>query len=720
MSLKSYCGTLLLLAGLVGCPAGKVWAEGSKELNAFNTHRLPIEYNNATTAGIPRYAPVRVFVKQGETVNLGSSVRVNGVPSFAGQDISYASPSNIQTGSCNVNSPPGFGLIDTVAKENAGPQAAGGANPTGYVPCSFVAAETGIYSITFRSVNPNDASPAALLATDDNALLDINQGSGIAAWDITIRDGNNTFGTERTGRVFFPYLPTFVGANNRSVSPRVYVQTKDGYLYSTRLNNIDPNGFIIMANSRGFIDQTNNSTLYHSITSSFNTMNPLHGNVIVQPPTVPDTATNITHLIFLNPPDPDTLTHLGIPLTAVPPPTPSAFQFTGSISGNQTTVGSGGTFTFNSTAAGSYQLIIDTNNDNIFDPATDRVLQNPAVVGSNSVVWDGKDANGNNVPALPGNAPYTALVRIRTGEYHIPILDAENLNTPGGLTIELLNAPVPFPPDLDTNNQPVDKFTIYYNNTNYTTANGTPITLTGPGAPTPALAIKGINSQAGVLSFTNNWGDRKGVHVWTYLAGSAVTTPLVILNNTPNLLFVKRITQVNGVDINTIEDDPSDPNDNNPRWPANYLRGAINQTNLKPGDEVEYTIYYLNASLLPASQVRICDRLDPNLVFQPTAFNASSPSDGGLPADKGIALAIGSTTPTFYLTNINDPPDRGQFVPPPTVPPNCNITSNPNGTVVVNVTRTTGVPTLPQIPNATGAGIPPESYGFVRFRVRIK
>ena len=77
MSLKSYCGTLLLLAGLVGCPAGKVWAEGSKELNAFNTHRLPIEYNNATTAGIPRYAPVRVFVKQGETVNLGSSVRVN-------------------------------------------------------------------------------------------------------------------------------------------------------------------------------------------------------------------------------------------------------------------------------------------------------------------------------------------------------------------------------------------------------------------------------------------------------------------------------------------------------------------------------------------------------------------------------------------------------------------------------------------------------------------
>ncbi len=720
MSLKFCFGTLLVVVGLLCCQESRVWAEGSKELNAFNTHRLTIEYNNVLTAGIPRIAPIRVFVKAGETVNLGSSIRNNGI--LPGQDISYESPSGIQNGSCNVNSPPGFGLIDTIVKENAGPQAAGGANPMGYIPCTFVAAETGIYKITFRSFNPADVAPAALPATSDLALLDSNQGSGIAAWDITIRDGNNTFGTERTGRVFAPYLPTFVGTNNRSVSPRIYVQTKDGYRYRTSINNIDPNGFIIMANSRGYIDQTNNSTLYHSITSPNNLLSPFHGNVIVQSPTVPDTATNITHLLFLNPPDPDTLTALGIPLSAVPPPIPSAFQFTGNISGNQSTVGAGGTFTFNSTAPGSYQLIIDTNNDNVFDVATDRVLQNPAVAGSNSVVWDGKDALGNNLPPLPHNAPYTALVRIRTGEYHIPILDAENLPNAGpgtGITIELENAPVPFPPDLDTNNQPVNKFTIYYDNTNYSTANGTAITLTGPGAPTPALAIKGINSQPGVHHFTNLWGDKKGIHIWTYLAGSAVTTPLVILNNTPNLLVVKRITQVNGVDINTIVDDPTDANDNNPRWPANYLRGAINHT-LKPGDVVEYTIYYLNAGLLPAEQVRICDRLDPNLIFEPTAFNASSPADGGLPADKGIALAIGSTTPTFYLTNINDAPDRGQFVPAPTVPPNCNITSNPNGTVVVDVTRTTGSPTLPQIPNATGTGSPPNSYGFIRFRARVR
>ncbi len=716
MSLKSHLGTLLLALGLLCCQEGSVWAEGSRELNSGNTHRLYLEYNTGagTTAGVPRTAPIRVFVQAGETVNLGSSVRNNGV--IPGQDILYKSPTNIQNGSCDVNPVSGFGLIDTVIKENLGPRAAGGANPLGYIPCTFVAAETGIYEITFHSPTPAGTNPTPLLVTDNNAMLDINQRVGIAAWDITIRDGNNTFGTERTGRVFAPYLPTNTGDFNASVSPTVFIQTKDGYRYRISFNNMRPFGFVMTATSRGYIDQTNGNTLYRSITSPNNQLNPFHGNVILQPPNVPDTPTNITHLLFFNRPASETLTALGIPLTAIPPPTPTGFQFTGSISGNQTAVGVGGTFTFNSPAPGRYRLIIDTNNDNIFDPATDRVLQNPVVVGSNSVVWDGKDALGNNLPPLPHNAPYNAQVRIMIGEYHFPLLDVENL---GGLTVEMENPSVPFPPELDTNNQPIDKFTIYYNNTNYTTGNGTPITLTGPGAPTPALAVRGINSASGALSFSSNWGDLKGLDFWSYMPGVAVTTPLVILNNTPNLLVVKRITQVNGVDINTIEDDPTDANDNNPRWPANYLRGAINQT-LKPGDEVEYTIYYLNASLLPASQVRICDRLDPNLIFEPTAFNASSPADGGLPADKGIALAIGSTTPTFYLTNINDPPDRGQFVQGPTVPPNCNITSNPNGTVVVNVTRTTGSPTLPQIPNATSPGVPPESYGFIRFRARVR
>ncbi|MFN7809605.1 MAG: hypothetical protein ACK5W6_11430, partial [Pseudanabaena sp.] len=102
----------------------------------------------------------------------------------------------------------------------------------------------------------------------------------------------------------------------------------------------------------------------------------------------------------------------------------------------------------------------------------------------------------------------------------------------------------------------------------------------------------------------------------------------------------------------------------------------------------------------------------------------------------GIALQTGTTVgDRRFLTGVNDAPDRGRYYDPALgeVPaatgsercadpnnPNASLTSNPNGIVAVNVTRTTGTPPFPLVPNATGAGIPPESYGFVRFRVRVR
>jgi hypothetical protein len=85
----------------------------------------------------------------------------------------------------------------------------------------------------------------------------------------------------------------------------------------------------------------------------------------------------------------------------------------------------------------------------------------------------------------------------------------------------------------------------------------------------------------------------------------------------------------------------------------------------------------------------------------------------------GMALAIGDTTPTSYLTTANDPPDRGQYLAKPTaIPTTCNLgtAANPNGTVVVDVTRSSDLPTLA---SSTGTGTPPTSYGYVRFRTTI-
>lgn len=241
------------------------------------------------------------------------------------------------------------------------------------------------------------------------------------------------------------------------------------------------------------------------------------------------------------------------------------------------------------------------------------------------------------------------------------------------------------------------------------------------GAVTVAIPFRAIDNAGQLSSNTAN-------------ASLPFTAPVA---NPPNVLLVKRITALNGstANLTSFIDETSGANaadDNNLLWPSGYLIGGgtsnpadpfvTNTLRVRPGDILDYTIYYLNAGLdpAPANLVRICDRLDPQLEFVPTSFNANSPADGGLPSDKGIALAVGSTTPTFYLTNINDPPDRGEFVNASIVPPNCNTSDNPNGTVVVNVTRTTGSPTLPQIPNATGAGTPANSYGFVRFRARVR
>jgi uncharacterized repeat protein (TIGR01451 family) len=206
----------------------------------------------------------------------------------------------------------------------------------------------------------------------------------------------------------------------------------------------------------------------------------------------------------------------------------------------------------------------------------------------------------------------------------------------------------------------------------------------------------------------------------------------------PEVILVKRITRINNTDITGFVDG-SGTDDNDARWPSptsDSLRGSIDQPNVRPQDEVEYTIYYLNRGQSSAGNLRICDPVPANTVYIANAFNGSTPTDGGSSVDLGIALQTGTALgDRRFLTGANDAPDRGRYYDPALgeVPaaaglercpdpnnPAAPITTNPNGLVAVNVTRTTGAPTFPSVPNATGAGVPPTSYGFVRFRVRVR
>ncbi|MEO0933203.1 MAG: hypothetical protein AAFY21_05400, partial [Cyanobacteria bacterium J06641_2] len=211
-----------------------------------------------------------------------------------------------------------------------------------------------------------------------------------------------------------------------------------------------------------------------------------------------------------------------------------------------------------------------------------------------------------------------------------------------------------------------------------------------------------------------------------------------VTSGSPQILLVKRITAINGVDFNEFVDDPNTAEDNNSNWPDSdpsninrndFLRGAINGGLVVPGDELEYTIYFLSNGETDASKLKICDLIPNNTTFLPTAYNGSTPTDGGLnTANLGIAISLDNTnfssTPTAFLTNISDG-DRGEFFAVGKTPSmDCSRSNsgvNNNGAVVVNIVNKNNanqdiIPTANVDQSQTK---PTSSYGFIRFKVKV-
>nr|MDJ0724861.1 SdrD B-like domain-containing protein [Prochloraceae cyanobacterium] len=204
----------------------------------------------------------------------------------------------------------------------------------------------------------------------------------------------------------------------------------------------------------------------------------------------------------------------------------------------------------------------------------------------------------------------------------------------------------------------------------------------------------------------------------------------------PELLLVKRITAINGANTTVngdnlaiFNDDPADPNDNNFNWPDpnTNLIGGINGGEVQPGDEVEYTVYFLSTGGSPASNVRICDVIPTDATFVTDSFNSTSGIGLGL---ANTAIDPIPTAPTDLLSNRVNDGDRGDFYPqlsqtpdvckanpqdPPASQTPLTAANNTSGAVVVNVVNNPD-----SLPNALGPGNPANSYGFIRFRVRVK
>jgi uncharacterized repeat protein (TIGR01451 family) len=192
----------------------------------------------------------------------------------------------------------------------------------------------------------------------------------------------------------------------------------------------------------------------------------------------------------------------------------------------------------------------------------------------------------------------------------------------------------------------------------------------------------------------------------------------------PNVLLVKRITAINGVNLNVYKDDTDNTmlhaaDDNNINWPtplntnavlgdttiSTFLRGAINGGKVKPGDTIEYTIYFLNTGGSNANNVRVCDRI----IDSQKLLSGST-----------IQLQKNSATPTALTSVAGD--DRATFYASSVDPAitNCNFTGTPtidNGAIVVDVTGASN-PTWTTLPGSTGAGTT-DTYGFIRFTTKV-
>ncbi len=182
--------------------------------------------------------------------------------------------------------------------------------------------------------------------------------------------------------------------------------------------------------------------------------------------------------------------------------------------------------------------------------------------------------------------------------------------------------------------------------------------------------------------------------------------------NNPDVVMVKRITSINGqavnpndsTALNNFVDDPNDDNDTSANWPANYVVGEVDAGRVRIGDEIEYTIYFLNAGSFEAENLRICDAIQGQQDLKADAYGTNE-----------LQLNVSDNGDTG-LTSDSDG-DRAEFIAAGgAVPANCNLqVANDNGTLVVDVTDTT----FTEVPGSTAPGTP-NSYGLIRFTTVVR
>ncbi|RUT01784.1 hypothetical protein DSM106972_064070 [Dulcicalothrix desertica PCC 7102] len=369
---------------------------------------------------------------------------------------------------------------------------------------------------------------------------------------------------------------------------------------------------------------------------------------------------------------------------------------------------SNGTYTFTNITNGSYKIQVDT---------TDTDIAARLILGTNNnlpVTVSGSAVNNQNFGFYP---TYTVSGTVYEDSDRGDDFDGGEPTLPANITVKLLDG------------------------------TGTIIAITNTNT-SGQYSFTGMTSGNYIIQVDTNDSDiPAGLTLGTANSLSVNVSASSVTNqnfgfdapSNPNVLLIKRITAVNGLtstkdgdDLAKYKDENTNPYDDNNvsiinptpttsedtnKWPSinTFLVGGTNGGNVRPNDEIEYTIYYLSTGDTTANNVLICDRVPDNATFIPTAFNNfPTKNTSGLPSgDRGIIWQYNGATES--LTNISDG-DTAEYLSPGIDPmikyPGIKCDgSNTNGAIVVK---------LGNLPNATAPGIPASSYGFIRFRGRVK
>ncbi|RWY45996.1 gliding motility-associated C-terminal domain-containing protein [Mucilaginibacter gilvus] len=506
-----YCSVLSLLLS----SAKIALAEGSKELAANGGNRA---YLLSTTTTNPSYpfptlGTMKVYVKAGETIYVGSSAQGQG------------------SGSINMRAPDGsvytsgtsssIGFIGTRAQELAGPLP----NAGGYQAFTktVIAGQEGIWEIDF--ISPTDGTdfggnPPAI-AVNAQWIQPTNR--YVAAFDVSVRNSTNT--AFLTGRVFTNVLSGILGTFNVGFNAILSTLTKDGYRYTLDNNGQAGNGFTFFVNNKGFrnadgtasyksVDNTNNPNAYSPVNN--------------------DTPSDITHKIFFNTPSADLPAVANTPgggttwlinVPVVPALTNIGFTGADGMDGVAGTALPGGKIKFTATGNGTYAINIDVNHNNIFTDAIDRQLTGTVNAGGNQVSWDGLDGAGNQ--AKPSAASYAINITasLFAAEVHFPFFDVErNLN---GILLTRING----------SNSPDN--TIYWDDSD----------ITEVGVPSnPVKNTTGLSSlvnghkwgkPAANINDADDFGNERSIDTWAYVISPALKATVDIRVQSPDPSNIK-------------------------------------------------------------------------------------------------------------------------------------------------------------------------------------